>query len=302
MSEEEPPIIIDRPVEKSFDVDVSINAGSKFILNTNPIPSDENFVGAELTNQFIKIFTGHDVSAEENIRINTPFKFYSSRFVMYDFDNSHMITFLTENIPTGNNRTITWRAMSYDNDFPVLEYQQQKLNNKILGDNISVSDMIDFDGFGIDHIEDINFRDLFDNNVSFFTVNGVPPNTYIDLVTGYNDLSYPNIVPATDIEVRFGYNSDIDSYLFYSKATGPNTLLMSLTPAKLDISVPTVDFSDSDVTNLLLNTVSLKNQTGVEPVATTTNSIMYRKDIDANNQAIYITKIEDGVPIKVRVS
>lgn len=305
MSEDE--IITDRPVPPPpsppfFDVDVSTNPNSKLILNTNPIPSDESLVGAELTNQLVKLFTGYDVSSEENIRINTPFKFYSTKFAMYDFDRSHLISFYTENIASGNNRSITWRAMDYDNDFPVLEYQQQTLHNKVLGDNISISDAIDFNGFGIDNVGYISLNDLLDNTVSLFDINGVPPNTIFDLITGYNALSYPNIVPATSISFRLGFNSEIDSYLFYSKAEGPNTLLFSITPYEIDLLAPTVDFNSKNVTNLLLNTASLKNQSGVEPVATTTEAAIYRRDIDPNNQAIYITKIEDGVPIKVRVA
>lgn len=51
-----------------------------------------------------------------------------------------------------------------------------------------------------------------------------------------------------------------------------------------------------------LNKTTLANNTGTEPTATTTEVPFYRKDIDANNQAIYISKIENGVTIKVRVA
>jgi hypothetical protein len=50
-----------------------------------------------------------------------------------------------------------------------------------------------------------------------------------------------------------------------------------------------------------LNVATFGNNTGTEPTATATDLPLYRKDIDANNQAIYYSKIENGVVIKVRV-
>jgi hypothetical protein len=50
-----------------------------------------------------------------------------------------------------------------------------------------------------------------------------------------------------------------------------------------------------------LNNTTWGNNTGTEPTATTTELPMYRKDIDANNQAVYFSKIENGQVVKVRV-
>jgi hypothetical protein len=48
--------------------------------------------------------------------------------------------------------------------------------------------------------------------------------------------------------------------------------------------------------------VHLVNETGVEPTATALDVPMYRKDIDANNNAIYVSKLENGTLIKVRIA
>ena len=53
----------------------------------------------------------------------------------------------------------------------------------------------------------------------------------------------------------------------------------------------------------LLNssTIRLINE-AVEPTATTTSLPLYRTDIDVNNQAVYISKLENGSPIKIRIA
>lgn len=40
----------------------------------------------------------------------------------------------------------------------------------------------------------------------------------------------------------------------------------------------------------------------VEPTATTGAVPFYRTDIDVNNQAVYISKLENGVPVRIRVA
>lgn len=288
--------------EEEFDLTPS-TTGSKFVLIDDPIPSDNILIGAEFTNQIVKLFGDVDVSSHENIRINTPFKFRSGRFMIYDSDRSHVFMHYAENIADGVNRIVRWRALTNPEDSPVMENEPQTISNKTLIDT-TMGGNVDFDNFNLDDVGNISVRDLNGYNITLIKKAGVTPNTHIDILPNYNTGNYPDLVTASDVVVSFGYNSEIDKYEMYSSANvgGINELLLSLSPDLLDINVTDIDFNNANVSNLLLNSMDLKNQTGAEPTATAQSSKLYRKDIDANNQAIYISKIENGNVVKVRVS
>ena len=56
---------------------------------------------------------------------------------------------------------------------------------------------------------------------------------------------------------------------------------------------------DETLTNS--TTLRLLNE-AVEPTATTTSTPVYRHDIDVNNQAIYVSRLENGVAVKFRLA
>ena len=77
--------------------------------------------------------------------------------------------------------------------------------------------------------------------------------------------------------------------VFENKAWGANTTFAA-----------NVDANDNSLTEL--KSITFNNNTGTEPTATTAETPFYRKDLDANNQAFYISKRENGQIIKVRVT
>lgn len=60
-------------------------------------------------------------------------------------------------------------------------------------------------------------------------------------------------------------------------------------------------FADNSFPNFIAPKLQMINE-GTEPVGTTSITPFYRKDIDVNNQAVYISKLENGVAVKVRVA
>ena len=114
---------------------------TKLTLISEAIPSDEFQFGGQTLNQFILLFSGTSLDNEENIRIDTSFKFYSGKFALVEEDPTHAIKiiFKVENIDTGGDKTITYRNPTVTNDFAVTEKQIQVLENKVLGTNTQVS-------------------------------------------------------------------------------------------------------------------------------------------------------------------
>lgn len=336
---------------------------SKFTLINNPIPSDSNQYGGEYLIQLTSYYSGVDVSSDENIRINTPTKYYSGSLVMYDSNQSHTFTFITENVSSGNNKTITWRALTADNDYPVMENQAQTITNKVLGTGTTVSSSVDFNNSDVVDLGGIGVRDLPANAISFLDMTGVTPNTVFDILASYNTASYASISGATTIYVRLGYNSEIDSFQFYSSTTGSNTKFFEVDAKNNTVNFGTtaINFNSATLTGLVniananisasaaiawtklsktgsvladianvnlsglvdqqsikwdsgtskwipftpatttANFLRLSNETGTEPTATTSLVPLYRKDLDVNNQQGFVSVIENGVTIKVRV-
>ena len=180
---------------------------SKLFTIEEAIPSDTFQFGGEPLNQIIMILTGASLDSEEEIKLNTTFRFYSGKFAIYENDPVDIslrkkVFFQVENIDTSGDKTITIRNPTVANDFLATEQQNQVFQNK-----------------------------TFSTNTQF--------------------------------------SADVDAN-----------------------------------SNSLIKTKSLTLVTfpSTEPVATATEVPLYRKDIDANNQGIYISKLENGVPIKVRVT
>jgi hypothetical protein len=177
---------------------------SKLLTIQEAIPSDEFTFGGEPLNQIILILTGTSKDSEEDIKIDTTFKFSSGKFALFENDpipNKLKIVFKVENIDTAGDKTITYRNPTVTDDFAVTEQQVQILDNKALG-----------------------------NNTTF----------------------------AADVDANSNSLKELKS-------------------------------------------VTLANFVGTEPVASAGEIPFYRKDLDANNNAIYISKKENGVTIKVRV-
>ena len=120
---------------------------TKLTLIQEALPSDQFQFGGQPLNQIISILTGTALDNEEDIKINTTFKFFSSKFALYEDDpqpNKIKIVFKVENIDTGGDKTITYRNPTVTDDFAVTEKQIQVLENKILGANTQVSAPLDF--------------------------------------------------------------------------------------------------------------------------------------------------------------
>lgn len=218
------------------------------------IPSDSYQVGGESWNQIIKLLKGIDVSSEEEITINTPFKFHSGKLVFNDQSPTptHTYTILVENIATGANRTITLRDPSNTDEFFVYEKQAQILEQKILHTGTKFSATADFQGFGADNLGPIKIQDSGDRNTVFVEPSNTTLNTYFDILPNYNTANHAGISTATDIKVRIGFGSEIDTYEFWSQADGSNSKILSITETLIDIPATTIDFHNSIVNNISL--------------------------------------------------
>lgn len=276
-------------------------AGPKFVKVINALTTDTEQVGAEFTNQLVDLVHAINIEADEGtLAFNTAMGWYSGKFFLYDSNHTHTFTHTTENIASNINKTILWRDMTQNTDSPVLEKEFQTLLNKTMGTGTKFSADLDIDGFNLIDINALQIRDMGDRNLSFIEATNATPNSYFDILAQYNTANFAAISSATDIKVRLGFNSEIDTYEIWSRATGVNTKLFSMTPALLDLFSTTINFNDKILTNVRLTELELKNQV-VEPVADATIVSMYRNDIDAQNQRGYITKLENNVAIKVRV-
>jgi hypothetical protein len=179
-------------------------SSSKLTTISEAIPSDAFQFGGEPLNQIIMILTGSNLDSEENIKIDTTFRFYSGKFAIYEDDPARLskVVFKVENIDTLGDKSITIRNPTVADDFMGTEKQIQVFENKAWGANTT------------------------------FAVN--------------------------------------------------------------------VDANNNSLTEL--KSLTLVNHTATDPTATATETPFYRKDLDANNQAIYISKRENGQVIKVRVT
>jgi hypothetical protein len=177
---------------------------TKLTLILEALPSDDFQFGGEALNQIIGILTGLNKDSEENIKINTTFRFYSGKLAVFEDDPTlaSKVVIKCENIDTGGDKSITIRNPTVPDDFFMTEQQIQEIENKALGQNTT-------------------------------------------------------------------FASDVDA-------------------------------NSNSLTEL--KSVTLANYAGTDPVATAGEVPIYRKDIDANNQALYLSKKENGVTIKVRVA
>lgn len=233
---------------------------SKLTTILDAIPSDDYTVGGEGWNQLIKILKNVNVESEEDLTINTKVKWQSGKLTLLDsgFPSSHEITIDVEDILSGDPRHLVVRAFNETTEYLVFEKEAQVLHKKTFGDN-AVADSEakfgktpNFQGFGIDRVGTIKIEDIGDRNVSFIEVSNTNPNTYFEVLSGYNTANHAGISGGTDIKLRFGFGSEIDNYEFWSQADGTNAKLFSISETLIDIPATTIDFHNSTINNISL--------------------------------------------------
>lgn len=229
---------------------------AKIVTIQDAIPSDSFQVGGEGWNQFVLLHKNVDISSDEgeDIAFNTPIYFNPGKLLFYDQNPNptHTYNITVENIASGNNKTITIRESVSDIDYILLENHSQVMIKKTLGSETKFSAVPDFQGFGIDNLGTLKIHDVGDRNVPFLDISNSEPNTYFEILSNYNTANFAGISGATDIKVRFGFGSEIDSYQFWSQADGSNTKLLEVTETLLDINTGTVDFHNATINNILL--------------------------------------------------
>src|SRR5688500_18440754 len=112
---------------------------TKLVLIQDAVPSDLDRHGGQTLNQFVLLLTGASLDSEEDIRINTTFKFYSSKLAIFDDDQSHQLVLKVDPITTGGTRSVSFRNPTIINDWFVTEEQNQVLKNKTLSTNTQVT-------------------------------------------------------------------------------------------------------------------------------------------------------------------
>lgn len=279
---------------------------SKLVKVINPLASSEELVGAELTNQLVDLLHGVGIDVDEDdLSINTVIRWWKDKFTLWDANQTHLYKFSTEDISDEEHKTILWRDITTDIvDSPVYENEPQVLKNKILGvegvAGTQLGENIDALGKTINNLGKLMIHDSGDRNIPVLDTSNTTPNTYWDFLKDYNTAVFGALSSATDVKLRIGYNSEIDYYEFWSKASGSNVKLLSIDNSLIEFNVPTIDFKDAIINNFQQGGIELLDVSS-EPVANTTVNHIYREDIDANNHAGYISKLENGSAIKVRV-
>ncbi len=119
---------------------------TKLVLIEDALPSDGFQFGGQIMNQLVLLLTGSNLDAEEDIKINTTFKFYSGKLAIYDDDPglSHKIFIKAENISSGGDKSVTFRVPTQTNDYFVTESQNQILYNKTLSTNTQITAPVTF--------------------------------------------------------------------------------------------------------------------------------------------------------------
>jgi len=264
-----------------------------------PLPSDDTQIGGEWPNEIIKLLHGV-LLPEEDLSFLTPIKWLAGSLLIYD-GTSHSVSIETEDIATGATRHAVFREMLNTTDYFVMEGETQEISNKDFTTNIRFLNDVNFNDNGINHLEFIKIRDILDNNLNLIVMTGSAANTHFDLLSEYNTVNFATISGGTSISVTLGYNSEIDVYEIWSKASGSNIKLLSLTGALLSIDSDIVDLNNARVDNFDQKVVKLVDNVS-DFTGTTTDTMLFRNDIDVNNQAIFISKIENGSVVKVRVT
>lgn len=275
---------------------------SKLVKVINPLVTSSELVGAEFTNQLVDLLHGVSLDVDENnLAINTVIRWWKNKLAMWDSNQTHLFTFSTEDISSNINKTILWRDIIVGNtDSPVYENQAQTLLNKNFGTGTGITADLNIAGNTINNLGKIMMQDVGDRNIPVLDTTNTNPNTYWDFFKDYNTTTYAALSTATDIKVRFGFNSEIDTYEIWTKASGSSKKLLSLAPALAEFNVTAIDFKDAAIDNLQQKAVELLDVTS-EPVGTSTVDHVYREDIDANNHRGYVSKFENGIPIKIRI-
>lgn len=108
-----------------------------------------------------------------------------------------------------------------------------------------------------------------------------------------NSNEIEHITPSMVTNVQVSYPNNLDN-------VAPNEYVFKDLPTTINNKA--IPFATNSFPNFVAPRLQLVNETGTEPVGVTGAVPFYRKDIDANNQAVYISKLENGVAVKVRVA
>lgn len=279
---------------------------SKLKKVINPLATSTELVGAEFTNQLVDLFNSVSVDVDEpNLAINTVIRWWNNKFALWDSNQTHLYKFSTEDISDDQHKTILWRDIKTNTtDSPVYEKEFQIITNKILGISgvagTQLGEDINALGKTVNNLGKMMMYDAGDRNVTILKKSGTSPNTIFDLLGDYNTAAFAALSSATDIRVRFGYNSKINLFEFWSSNTGTNLKLLSITKTLTEFNSDFIDFKDKIINNLQLSGLKLLDSVS-EPVSNTTLDHFYRKDIDVNNHRGYISKLENGIAVKIRV-
>lgn len=280
---------------------------SKLKKVINPLSTSNELVGAEFTNQIVDLLHGVGLDVDEdNLSINTTIRWWKNKFALYDINQTHLFKFSTEEISQEEHKTILWRDITTGLvDSPVYEAEPQVIINKTMGIEAGASTLLGSNinalGLTIDNLGKIMMHDIGDRNIPIITTSNITPNTYWDLFKDYNTTTYAPLNTASDIKVRLGFDSEIDGYELWSKASGTNKKLLSITNALTEFNSDTFDFKDKIIDNFQTKGLELLDVVAGEPVGTNTVDFIYRDDIDSSNHRGYISKFENGVAIKVRI-
>lgn len=265
----------------------------------NPLPSDESQIGGEWANAIIDLFHGVFLG-EENLSIGTPIRWKPGSLLVYD-GTSHSVSIETEDIATGALRHAIFREMTLETDYIVMENETQVIKNKEFHTGNKYTTNLNMDNHGITNADFYNIRDMLNNDISLVAVTGIAEDAHIDFLSNYRTESFANISAADGILVTFGYQSEIDGYYWYSEADGTNKILMSLTHALFSVDSDVIDLNGGRIDNFDQNVIKLRDNVS-DYTANATNDMIFRNDIDVNNHALWISKIENGSVVKVRVT
>lgn len=125
---------------------------SKLTTIQDSLPSDQFQHGGDPLNQLVLIFVGgNNLDSDEDIRINTTFKYYSGKLAIFEDDpfRVYKVFIKAENISTNRDNSVSFRDATVQNDFFMTESQNQEMNNKLLKNNILFGNDIDGNGFGL---------------------------------------------------------------------------------------------------------------------------------------------------------
>lgn len=208
---------------------------AKWTTIANPLNSTVSTFGGRWGNDLSRYLNGIDmglIDADKEPRIATNTRYEFGKLKLYDADATHTVEIQPDNIVSGSNRVLRVRALTGTSDYITMDNQAATLQGKTLGINTKLGSILDADQNSIMKIDTVGLRDIDAMNVNFAAIDGTGANSRINILKNYG-----GILGATDIKMRFGDNSKVHGYEWYSTVSGPNTKLMEILPAKINTYV-----------------------------------------------------------------